>query len=132
MNDIEKIVNNLLTFLPEYKTLKDAKNEMERKKIHGYDNYAHRLGMCRIGQMGAAGSVLSPRIGEALGWLKEGNDIRKKWIQNNHPLGETLQDSLKDMNNNYEGLNWGLRHPDEDCRTWLKDLDFRKNEWKKE
>ena len=121
----------IIGWTPEYKTLADAQAEMERVKKDGYDNYAHRLAMCRIGQMGAAGSVLSPRIGEVLGWLKEFDDTRKKSIIGNKPWKETLYDFWKDINNDYEGLNYGLTHPNADCRIWLKDLDYENNEWKK-
>ena len=126
-----EMIDKLLSYLPEYKTLKDAKQEMDRINMVGYDNYAHRLAMCRIGQMGASGSILSPRIGEILGLGKEAYDIYNKSVKGSRPWSKTLYDSFKDLNNNYESLNWGLNNPDKDCRIWLKDLDFRENEWKK-
>ena len=27
-----------------------------------------------------------------------------------------------------DAANWGLNNPDKDCKIWLNDLDFRKNE----
>ena len=126
-----EMIDKLLNYLPEYKTLKDAKQEMDRINMAGYDNYAHRLAMCRIGQMGASGSILSPGIGLGLGVLKEAKDIYDKSIKNDRPWKETLQDSWKDMRNNWEGLNWGLNNPDENCRIWLNDLDYQTNRWRK-
>ena len=38
---------------------------------------------------------------------------------------ETLQDSYKDMDNNIEALNYGLLHPNDNCRNWLKDFDYK-------
>ena len=76
-----KIIDKAFSYLPEYKTLKDAKNEMDRMNMVGYDNYAHRLGMCRIGQMGNV-NFLSPTVGVTLGALKEVKDIYDKSIKN--------------------------------------------------
>ena len=42
-----------------------------------------------------------------------------------------VKDSIKDMSNNIEGLQYGLTHPFNNCKTWLDNLDFEKNEWKK-
>ena len=64
--------------MPEYKTLKYAKSEMEYINKRGYDNYAHRLAMCRIGQMGSNGSMFSPSIGMGLGIAKEISDAYEK------------------------------------------------------
>ena len=113
--DSMKIIDKAFSYLPEYKTLKDAKNEMDRMNMAGYDNYAHRLGMCRIGQMGDM-NFLSPTVGVTLGALKEVKDIYDKSIKNNKPWKNILNDSYKDMKNNWEGLNWGLNNPDKDCR----------------
>ena len=33
-----EMIDKLLNYLPEYKTLKDAKQEMERINMAGYDN----------------------------------------------------------------------------------------------
>ena len=63
--------------------------------------------------------------------LKEAKDIYDKSIKNDRPWKETLQDSWKDMRNNWEGLNWGLNNPDENCRIWLNDLDYQTNRWRK-
>ncbi len=128
---IERLADKILSKSPEYLTLKDAKKEMEQHNLINGDNYYHRLGMCRIGQMGGVGSVLSPRIGEALGWAKEAHDIYKKSIKGNAPWCDTLLDSFKDLNNNYESMDWGLKNPDKDCRIWLKDLDINSNTWRK-
>ena len=62
-------------------------------------------------------------------------------------IGELVADAniayrhWKDMNRTGKKLvnkygsnaaaNWGLNNPDKDCKIWLNDLDFRKNEWKK-
>ena len=74
----EALADKYIGWLPEYKTLKDAKSEMEYINQRGYDNYAHRLAMCRIGQMGSNGSMFSPSIGMGLGILKEISDAREK------------------------------------------------------
>lgn len=68
--------------------------------------------------------------GAFLGGLKEGYDIVRK-IWKGHPVIETLQDSYKDMDNNIEALNYGLLHPNDNCRNWLKDFDYKNNRWRK-
>lgn len=55
---------------------------------------------------------------------KEGYDIVRK-IWKGQPVIETLQDSYKDMDNNIEALNYGLLHPNDNCRNWLKDFDYK-------
>lgn len=74
-------MDNLTTavrWLPEYKTLESAKQEMDRMNKNGYDNYAHRLGMCRVGQLTNPAWPYSPAIGMGLGILKEGKDLIDK------------------------------------------------------
>ena len=119
-------------WLPEYKTLEMAKQEMDRINKDGYDNYAHRLGMCRVGQLTSATWPYSPAIGTGLGILKEGKDLIDKSYYGNMPLDEALSDTLKDMKNNFEGLSYGLNNPDRDCREWLKDLDYKRNQWREQ
>ena len=119
-------------WLPEYKTLEMAKQEMDRINKGGYDNYAHRLGMCRVGQLTSVTWPYSPAIGMGLGILKEGKDLIDKSYYGNMPLDEALSDTLKDMENNFEGLSYGLNNPDRDCREWLKDLDYRRNQWREQ
>ncbi len=46
-------------------------------------------------------------------------------------LRDAGKDSYKDMENNFEGLHYGLTNSEEDCKTWLRDLDMEKNIWKK-
>lgn len=130
----QKFVNtatNAFKWLPEYKTLEDAKQEMDRVNKNGYDNYAHRLGMCRVGQLTNSTWPYSPAIGAGLGILKEGKDLIDKSYYGNVPFKEALLDSLKDMKNNFEGLNYGINNPNGDCRKWLTDLDYEKNEWRR-
>lgn len=126
---VRKVADNALGWLPEYKTLVDAQDEMKKVNKDGYDNYAHRLAMCRIGQMGGEGSILSPDIGLILGLLKEVDDVRLKSIKGDMPWAESLSDSWKDIKNNYQALNYGLTHPDENCRIWLNNLDYKNNKW---
>ena len=57
-------------------------------------------------------------------------DLYNKSIKGNKPWKESLSDSLKDLQNNYEGTFYGLTNPDENCRVWLKDLDINTNKWK--
>ena len=107
-------------------TLHAAKQEMDAVNAVGYDNYAHRLGMCINGQGGPDQYI----YGAFLGGLKEGYDIVRK-IWKGHPVIETLQDSYKDMDNTIEALNYGLLHPNDNCRNWLKDFDYKNNRWRK-
>jgi len=99
---------------------------MDAVNAVGYDNYAHRLGMCINGQGGPDQYI----YGAFLGGLKEGYDIVRK-IWKGQPVIETLQDSYKDMDNNIEALNYGLLHPNDNCRNWLKDFDYKNNRWRK-
>ena len=131
-----KILKDAFSELPPVKagealgTLHASKKEMDAIKKDGYDNYAHRLGMCLNGQRGLDGAAYS------LGWgiLKEAKDIACKltgWCDRKTTFGKALEDSKKDMSNNMEGLIYGLTNPDKSCRTWLNDLDYEKNKWKK-
>ena len=125
----EALADKYIGWMPEYKTLKDAKSEMEYINKRGYDNYAHRLAMCRIGQMGSNGSMFSPSIGMGLGIAKEISDAYEKIFKQKKPIGETLVDSFKDLGNNYEGLDWGINNPNGNCRKWLGVLDLQNNQW---
>ena len=106
-------------------TLYAAKKEMDKANLINSDNYYHRLGMCLNGQKGLDSAIYS------LGWglLKEGYDIARKTYNGNN-LADTLTDSFKDMQNNVEGLRYGLTNPDKSCRIWLNDLDINTNSWK--
>lgn len=121
-------------------TLHAAKKEMDEVKKDGYDNYAHRLGMCLNAQKGLDSAVFSA----ALGLVKEAKDIYSKthWNSlNGSPkkvlfdfipsLYTALLDSYKDTKNNIEGLSYGLTNPDESCRIWLRDLDYGENKWRR-
>lgn len=123
------VAGKILSSLPEYKTLEAAKKEMEMVNQPGYDNYAHRLGMCRIGQMTSWDWPYAPSLGMGLGILKEIKDLYDKSIKGNMSWKESLKDSAKDMHNNFEGLNYGINNPDQDCRKWLKNLNYRSNQW---
>lgn len=125
----ETIMDSVFGWSPEYKTLKDAKFEMEAVNKKNYDNYAHRLGFCRIGQMGDV-NPLSPYMGKFLGALKEGKDLFSKTFIENKPFVQNWEDTRKDWKNNIEALNYGLHHPDNDCRLWLENLDYKNNKWK--
>lgn len=137
MADIKEIVDNVMeevlrraSYYPvgySLGTLKSAKDEMDAARRHGYDNYAHRLGMCLNAQNGLDTAAYS--LG--LGILKEAKDLYDKSIKGNMPWRESLADSYKDMKNNLEGLSYGLQNPDKSCKIWLNDLDMRKNTWKK-
>lgn len=106
-------------------TLHAAKKEMDQSGKDGYDNYAHRLAMCLNAQKGLDGAVYS------LGWgiLKELKDIVQKTPKKG--IKNAFKDSIKDMKNNIEGLEYGLTNPDLSCRVWLNDLDYGTNTWKK-
>lgn len=144
MADMQEIVNNILIkaykgnkknaseYNPGYEigavvgNLAAAYNDMHKVRRNGYDNYAHRLGMCLNGQRGLpayAGSLL-------LGGLKEDYDLVKKIGFDRKPVAETWDDSVKDMENNIEALNWGLQNPDGSCIMWLKDFDYSNNKWR--
>lgn len=141
-----KILNDAIDEYPTVKmgdalgTLYAAKKEMDEVKKDGYDNYAHRLGMCLNAQKGLDSAIYSLGLGVG----KEMKDIYNKthWNSlNPNPkdmffdfipsLYTALLDSYKDMGNNIEGLDYGLTNPDKSCRIWLKDLDYGENKWKK-
>lgn len=130
------IINGAIAEYPTVKmgyalgNLKAAKDDMDAVNKDGYDNYAHRLGMCLNGQDGLDTGAFS------LGWglLKELKDIGCKTTgicAKKDTLINALKDSWKDTKNNIEGDAYGLTNPDESCRIWLKDLDYEKNKWKK-
>ena len=108
-------------------TLAAAKEEMDTVRKNGYDNYAHRLGMCLNGQKGIDSAIYS--LGGGI--LKEASDLYSKSVRGNMPWREALSDSYKDMKNNIEGLKYGLQNPDKSCRVWLNDLDYGVNKWKR-
>lgn len=118
------------TAYPIYKNLRLRQDQMKRDNIIGGDNYSHRLGMCDAGQLGMDGAIAAL----AGGVLKETRDIYCKTQgqcgEKKQSFGDAFNDSKKDMLNNLEGLYYGLRYPDRDCRVWLKDLDLKTNTWK--
>lgn len=140
--DIERVVDNIMQKAvgsladranPIYRagetlgTLMAAQDEMKQANLIGGDNYYHRLGMCLNAQEGADRAAYSLGLGlakEAL-W-----DYPLKTLRGT-PQKEILEDSLKDMKNNYEGIIWGLQNPEKSCKIWLKDLDINTNEWKR-
>ncbi len=117
--------------------------DMQTANKIGYDNYAHRLGMCLNAQEGLGAAALSLGAGV----LKEGYDIYCKALDNKagnigknmglcnnkqtSSLNEAWADSKKDMANNLEGIQYGLNNPNGNCRKWLNNLDYRKNQWRK-
>lgn len=106
-------------------TLMASKEEMDKVKKTGYDNYAHRLGMCLNAQKGLDSAIYSL----AGGTLKEVYDFIRKAPKIG--ISKALDDGKKDMKNNLEGLSFGLTNPDKSCRVWLQDLDYGANQWKK-
>lgn len=130
---LQAFVDNLNRMNPGYRigqslgTLVAAKDEMDAVRRHGYDNYAHRLGMCLNAQDGFDTAAYS--LGG--GVLKEAKDLYDKSVKGNMPWRESLTDSYKDMKNNLEGLSYGLQNPDKSCRIWLEDLDYSNNRWKR-
>ena len=106
-------------------TLYAAKKEMDDVNKEGYDNYAHRLGMCLNAQKGAESAAYSA----TLGLLKEAKDIVQKIPKKG--IKEALKDSVKDLKNNAEGLYYGLTNPEQSCRIWLKDLNYGENKWER-
>lgn len=138
-----KILNDAVDDYPTVKmgdalgTLYAAKQEMDQVKKDGYDNYAHRLGMCLNAQKGLDSAVYSLGLGVG----KEIKDIYNKTHGYTNPkefftdfipsLYIALMDSYKDMGNNIEGIDYGLTNPDKSCRIWLKDLDYGANKWKR-
>lgn len=127
-----KVANFLFGWMPEYQELRAAKAEMERKSEFGFYNYSHRLAMCRIGQMGGVGSFFSPTIGLIFSFVKELDDMYQKSFVGNIPLTTTMAQSLVDMENSYEAVWYGFYHPHQNCREWLKHLDYKMNSWQKE
>ncbi len=147
----QKIVDKALGGLPEYQALLKAKAEMDDAGLINGDNYYHRLGMCNIGQLEGISETRKRNVSKMLGGLKEANDFYKKVIakipRNPQALKEMrdnpiemlafilhstgdIYDSKKDMQNNKEGLNYGLNNLDKSCREWLEDLDYKNNKWK--
>ena len=119
-----------LTLHPAYRigeaagNLRAAQQEMNEVRQDGYDNYAHRLGMCLNGQGGLDQYLYSFGGGIA----KEAYDIARKTPK----IGFTnaWNDSVKDMRNNFEGLNYGFLNSDSSCREWLQNLDYKNNKWR--
>lgn len=119
-----------LTLHPAYRigeaagNLRAAQQEMNEARQDGYDNYAHRLGMCLNGQGGVDQYLYSLGGGIA----KEAYDIARK----TQKIGFTnaWNDSVKDMRNNFEGLNYGFLNSDSSCREWLQNLDYKNNKWR--
>ena len=69
-------------------TLYAAKKEMDDVNEDGYDNYAHRLGMCLNAQKGLESAAYSA----VLGLFKEVRDIAQKTPQKG--IKEALKDSI--------------------------------------
>ena len=133
---LEKYVDELAQLNPGYRmgqaigTLRAAQQEMKRVKKDGYDNYAHRLGMCLNAQQGADMALYS--LGGGI--LKEAKDILCKttgFCDKQVPFNMAWNDSMKDMHNNIEGIKYGLQNPDKSCKIWLNDLDYGSNTWKR-
>ena len=130
---------NLNNLNPGYRIGETANNLYEGKsflrnaKVHGLDNYVHRLAMCQNAQDGIDKYLYT----QGMGLLNEAKDliektefsrlnekeVREKFIKD-------LIDSGKDIKNNFEGANWGLLNPNKSCIMWLKDLDYKNNVWK--
>ena len=108
-----------------FQNLSQAKDLMDTKNEIGYDNYAHRLGMCKNGQ----GGIDTYLTGLGWGVAKEILDLGKKIPQNG--FNASWNDSMKDMKNNFEGLNYGFNNPNASCEGWLENLDYKNNIWKK-
>lgn len=113
------------TILAAGTNLNEKKKEMDTTKFSGGDNFYHRLAMCENAQKGYG------PVSFYLGLGKEVYDILKKTAKGNNTFSVNLKDSKKDMENNIEGLIWGLQNPSGDCRIWLKDLDMKTNTWRK-
>ena len=131
-----KKISEIIKFIPTYPvvhslaSLYNAKKEMNKKKDEGYDNYAHRLGMCESAQEGYLGAL----TGLLSGGLKEIKDIIEKTSENEinkENIINNFQDSIKDLKNNFEGLSYGLKNKDKSCQEWLKNFDYKKNKWRK-
>ena len=116
-------------------TLIGAMGEMKRQNLIGGDNYYHRLGMCENAKKGPADFALTMLEGI----VKEGYDVVKKspkiWgsdqtlSQKKQATYKMIDDSIKDMKNNWEGAVYGLTNQNKSCREWLKDLDIKNNVW---
>ena len=134
---MSEIIDKVIKYIPTYSivnsltSLRNAKKEMDNKKDYGYDNYAHRLGMCESAKNGYIGAL----TGMSAGILKEGLDIARKTTGiGSKRIGfkKALEDSKKDMKNNIEGIKFGLTNDGKECRIWLDDLDYRSNTWRNE
>lgn len=121
----------VLKYIPTYPmgysiaSLVSAKREMDNKKKAGFDNYAHRLGMCesaKNGYVSAGTSLVSGAIKEVIDCARKTGKIGLK---------KAVSDSIKDMKNNIEGLSYGLKGDGKSCREWLGDLNYKTNEWRK-
>lgn len=125
-----EVASSIGTAYPIYKNLRLRQEQMKKANIIGGDNYSHRLGMCEAGQLGIDGAIAA--LGG--GVLKEARDIYCKTQgqcgEKEQSFKEAFKDSKKDMLNNLEGLYYGLRHPNKDCKIWLEDLDLKTNTWK--
>jgi len=109
-----------------------AKKEMEKENLINGDNYYHRLAMCEIGKQAQKENIPYSLLGGFVGGiLKEGYDFTKKNIFKENKMKNIFNDSIKDMNNNIEGLNFGLNNSKKSCRDWLRNLDIKTNSWKK-
>lgn len=122
---VSQIPTTAMTIADDALNLYNKKREMEQANQDGYDNYAHRLAMCENAQNGPFDALVSLGGGIA----KEAYDLKKKIPQQG--FIKPIQDSIKDMSNNIEGLQYGLTHPFNDCRKWLNNLDIKNNIWKK-
>lgn len=72
------------------------------------------------------------------GAAKEAKDLFSKTLGNKEfyysPIEtgkKAILDSIKDTKNNLEGIRFGLQNPNLDGGTWLNDLDYKTNTWKK-
>ncbi|MDR2902473.1 MAG: hypothetical protein LBU87_05135 [Lactobacillales bacterium] len=122
-----------------YDILRNNKSEMERINKHNADNYYHRKAMCEIGQ--GAHPIINYAAGTGFGVLKEYWDIFEKSLigrknksgeRERKPFGEMFMDSVKDINNNADGLILGLKNPNTSCKLLLEDFDWNENKWKKQ
>ncbi|MBO5038306.1 MAG: hypothetical protein J6C85_02460 [Alphaproteobacteria bacterium] len=148
MSKSQKIADELLGWMPEYQALLKAKAELDVANLVNGDNYYHRLGMCQLGQLKDLSVSRKRIVSKLLGGMKEINDLYKKVIKKapddlaevvENPVDtikfilyslDMIEDSRKDMQNNEEGLNFGLNNSDKSCREWLDGLDWRNNRWK--
>ena len=108
----------------DLKILFDNQQELKEKNIKFSDNYYHRKASCEASKLGIADALAT------LGWglAKETAEFPYKWHKDG--LDSASYDYVKDMNNNIEGIIYGLTNPEKDCNIWLKDLDMERNKWK--